>query len=119
MKNAETGRSGEDLALKYLQDKKYKLLERNYKAGRYEIDLIMRDKATIVFAEVKARHPGRFGSGREAVDRTKQLHIITAAMFYCKQNGCFSEPLRFDVVEVDLQSEGITHLEGAFDVSTR
>jgi putative endonuclease len=116
VKTAEAGRSGEDLALNYLISKKYKLIERNYRAGRYEIDLIMRDKMTIVFAEVKARHPGFYGSGREAVGWTKQQHIITAAKFFCKQHECFSEPLRFDVVEVDLESGGVTHIEGAFCV---
>jgi putative endonuclease len=84
VKTAEAGRSGEDLALKYLISKKYKLIERNYRAGRYEIDLIMRDKTAIVFTEVKSRHPGVYGSGREAVGWVKQQHIIPAAKFFCK-----------------------------------
>ncbi|OQB24761.1 MAG: hypothetical protein BWY11_00878 [Firmicutes bacterium ADurb.Bin182] len=114
MKTSETGRSGEDLALKYLTAKKYKPVERNYRAGRYEIDLIMRHREVLVFVEVKSRHPGSFGLGREAVDKFKQHNIITAAKFFCKQHDCFQEPMRFDVVEVDLETGKIEHIEGAF-----
>ena len=55
MRPGEKGRSGEELALLYLQNKGYALLEQNFRFQRCEIDLILRDGETLVFVEVKQR----------------------------------------------------------------
>ncbi len=113
MTGRETGQRGEDAALKYLKRKGYRLLERNYRAGRKELDLIMRDRqGGLVFVEVKTRASTAFGTPGEAVDYRKQQNIITAAQFYLQQTGQDEIRARFDVVEVSPQ--GIRHIENAF-----
>jgi len=108
------GIEGERAALKYLQSKGYLLLEKNYRAQRCEIDLIMQDDETTAFVEVKARSGMRFGLGREAVTRQKQANIIKAATAYAADHGLLEASLRFDVVEVELPSLRVTHIENAF-----
>lgn len=108
------GSSGEDIALKYLMRRGYKLLERNFRAGRNELDLIMQYKDLLVFVEVKTRRNESFGLGREAVDYRKQQHIISAAQFYIAQVGNYDNKVRFDVIEVKLPEGKVVHIENAF-----
>ena len=116
MNKGEKGRLGEDAACDFLQKKGFRLLGRNYRALRCEIDLIMLDGETTVFVEVKARTPSRFGSGREAVTIAKQRNIYKAALSYAAERDMLEAPMRFDVVEVDLNSGGVVHIENAFSV---
>lgn len=114
MRAGEKGRSGEELALLYLQSKGYALLEQNFRFQRCEIDLILRDGETLVFVEVKQRSRE---VPRLAVDRAKQQRLCRAALGYAAQTGCLDRPLRFDVVEV-LRQGGelrLRHLPGAFE----
>lgn len=82
MNKSVKGIEGERAALKYLQNKGYLLLERNYRAQRCEIDLIMQDNETTVFIEVKARSGVRFGLGTgsrhaaEAGEHRKSRHRL-------------------------------------------
>ena len=108
------GRQGENEALKYLTNLRYKLLKRNYRAERCEIDLVMLDGETVVFIEVKARATTRYGLGREAVNKLKQQNILRAARHYLKENTLFDAPVRFDVLEVLLPSVQIEHIKNAF-----
>ena len=110
----ELGRYGEQIALAALERQGMTLLIKNFRAERCEIDLIMQDGDTVVFVEVKARHGGMFGRGREAVDRRKQEHLIRAATSYALSHGLMDSPLRFDVVEVDLDRESAEHIKNAF-----
>lgn len=114
MDKQTSGKAGEQIACRVLERKGFRLLERNYRALRAEIDLIMRDGKTLVFVEVKARSSDRFGSGREAVTLRKQQNILRAAQNYIMEHGLFDEPLRFDVAEVDLVTGNVTHIENAF-----
>lgn len=110
----ERGAGGEDAALAFFQKKGFVLLERNYRALRCEIDLIMRDGDTTVFIEVKARTGSSFGTGREAVTPQKQRNIIKAATAYAAGHGLLEAKLRFDVAEVALPWGGVTHIVNAF-----
>lgn len=114
MDKQASGKTGEQIACRALERKGFHLIERNYRAMRAEIDLIMRDGKTLVFVEVKARSSDLFGSGREAVTLRKQQHILRAAQVYLAEHGGFDEPLRFDVAEVDLVTGNVTHIENAF-----
>lgn len=114
MNRSTKGAEGERAALKYLQEKGYLLLEKNFRAQRCEIDLIMQDDETTVFIEVKARSGIRFGLGREAVTRQKQANLIKAATAYAADHDLLEARLRFDVVEVELPSLLVTHIENAF-----
>ena len=80
MSRSSLGRFGEEIAFKYLLKKGFVPKQRNFRAGRYEIDLIMEDAGgCVVFVEVKTRRSDKFGLGREAVGWRKQANIIAAA----------------------------------------
>ena len=110
----EKGRKGEDLAAAHLVQAGYEILARNYRAAGCEVDIIAQKADTLVFAEVKARHGCAYGLGREAVGLAKQGHLVRAAQAYLQSNDCFERACRFDVLEVDLASGQVEHIEGAF-----
>jgi TIGR00252 family protein len=116
MNTADTGRTGEKLAARFLRRHGYRILERNYRAHRHEIDLIARGRAdgTTVFVEVKTRTPGSFGRPMEAVDRAKQRFLRLAAEQWLIENGGVEQPARFDVIEVLLPEKTVNHLVNAF-----
>ncbi len=118
MDNQTKGAYAEERALHYLQGKGYTLLQRNYRAGHKEIDIIMKDGACIVFVEVKARYGDAFGAGREAVGLRKQQHIAAAAARYLQTHRLMDVSARFDVVEVDTKAGRLTHITDAFRVNS-
>ena len=95
------GRRSEHLAAQYLKLKGYRILETNYRSPVGEIDIIAREKATIVFVEVKARSSRRFGSPKGAVTPAKQRKISMAALDYLRRTGQTEASARFDVVAID------------------
>lgn len=108
------GGVAEGIAMRYLEEKGYETLARNYAIRGGEIDLIMRaPEGTLVFVEVKARNGLRYGSGVEAVTLRKQALISRTAVHYMSQNGGMDQPVRFDVIE--LVDGKIRHLMEAFD----
>ena len=109
----QTGLDGETAAEKWLRDRfRMKCLERRYRTKAGEIDLIMMDRDTIVFVEVKTRNNASHGIGVLAVDRSKQRRIARAAMLYLVSKGKLSMQCRFDIVEVCLGD--ILHIPNAF-----
>ncbi len=113
-KNKEIGRKGEALAVEYLINKGFIILERNYKYGRLEIDIIGQIKNTIVFVEVKTRRSKRYGYPEEAVDDKKTDHILSCADHFIYQNQ-WNGDIRFDIISVILKPEiSIEHIEDAF-----
>lgn len=117
MGNINKGKRGEALAAQHIETQGYEIIERNYRNGRYEIDIVAQDGDVLVFVEVKARTSAlnaQFGTGREAVDKRKQAHMVNAALGYMQQRACADSFIRFDVAEVDLQSEGVTLIRDAF-----
>ena len=101
---------GEVRAERFLCEKGYEILERNFKAPGAEIDLIAADGSVIVFIEVKMRTRGV--SGREAVTPAKQKRICKGAMYYLMHNGLMNRQARFDVMEI--QGGRISHIVNAF-----
>lgn len=114
--NASKGRRGEDIAAVCLAQKGYRILERNYRRMRCEVDIIAAHGNVLVFVEVKARSGSAMGLGREAVTSAKQKNIITAAQCYIAEKELQDLPGRFDVMEVDLVSGRINHIINAFEV---
>ena len=112
------GRRGEDLALAHLLGKGYRLVRRNFRFQRGEIDLIMDSPGGIlVFVEVKANRGSVSGRPLERVDGRKILRLQRLAQRYAWQAGQESRDMRFDVVGVDLLEDGtadIEHIETAF-----
>lgn len=96
------GKKGEDLAIAQLQVLKYKILERNYKCALGEIDIIAREKDTLVFVEVKTRTTRDFGGPAAAVNERKQRQLSKVALTYLNQKKITEMPARFDVVAVEL-----------------
>lgn len=91
------GAAAEQLACHYLQQQGLKLLKRNFHSRRGEIDLIMQDKHSLVFVEVRARKTAKFGSAAESVTLQKQQRIIATAQLYLQQHPQH-QPCRFDVI---------------------
>lgn len=111
-----TGKRGERLAAWYLFFHGYRILDRNWRCGRYEIDIVAKERRTgvLVFAEVKTRSGTDFGLPRDAVTPKKRLFLTRAAQGYLKQLGDLDARTRFDVVEVYAKPLRIVHLPGAF-----
>jgi putative endonuclease len=95
-----TGAAGEDLALEYLQQKGWSLVERNFRCKGGEIDLVMQDKATLVFVEVRKRAASRFGDAAASVTPRKQARLIIAAQVFLQRYRQWP-PCRFDVIAID------------------
>jgi putative endonuclease len=117
-----TGARGEKAAARYLRRHGYKILLRNFRSGKAEVDLIARHKDWLVFVEVKTRETEDFGAPSEAVDREKQRNLSKAALDYLRLLGNPRIHFRFDIVEV-LQRDGakkpddIRLIQNAFDLS--
>jgi putative endonuclease len=95
------GREGERLAEKYLKKRGYKILYRNYKAPKGgEVDLVCRDKDTLVFLEVKTRTSDQFGAPAEAVTSAKQELITKGALSWLRLLNRTDILFRFDIAEV-------------------
>jgi putative endonuclease len=105
--NRTLGARGEKLAVQYLQKKGYKVIERNYRCQWGEIDLVARDKGTLIFVEIKSRSSSGFGLPQDAVDRFKQEKLIQVAKAYMAEHHLQETiPARFDVVAVKLTPAG-------------
>lgn len=109
------GRRAEELALRFLQAKGYRRLAQNARFGPLEIDLVLQDGETIVFAEVKARAGTGHGTPAEFVTREKRRRLTRAATAYLQKNGLLDRPARFDVLEVYLKSGEVRQIQNAFD----
>lgn len=107
------GSLAEDEACRYIQGIGMLPLCKNYKRFTGEIDLIAKDKDTIVFIEVKARNTDVKGSPAEAVTRTKQRRIIQTALMYLKENHIRDAKMRFDVIAIS--DKNIKYIRSAFD----
>lgn len=94
------GRWGEEVAARYLADKGYTILTRNYRTPAGELDIVALDGDALVFVEVKARRTSSFGPPQEAVTRAKAAHIITAAQHYLQDTAQLDGDWRIDVVAV-------------------
>ena len=96
----EIGKIGEDLAVKFLENSNFKILERNFECRQGEIDIIALDKNELVFLEVKTRTNIKYGKPAEAVDKTKQKHLTKAVQYYLYSRHLENRFVRIDVIEV-------------------
>lgn len=93
----QLGAAGELRARRFLEARGYRFVAANYRTRFGELDLVMRDGATLVFVEVKTRRGNRQGTPEEAVTARKLAHTIRAAEAYCQRRG-YRGPWRVDVV---------------------
>lgn len=115
-KHLETGKKGEDLAIKHLKEKGYDILETNWRFRRSEVDIIAKDGKVLVFVEVKARSCNYFGAPASFVSARKKTLLQDAATAYMQKINHTWE-LRFDIIGILLRSSSdieINHFEDAF-----
>jgi putative endonuclease len=96
------GVRGEDLAMRFLQDRKFIVVDRNFRprGGRGEIDIVAWDGDTLVFVEVKSAVDDERGTPDRAIDRHKRENLEWAARAYLSRAGVPWERSRFDIVTV-------------------
>jgi len=111
----ELGAKGELLALEYLEKKGYSILEINWHFEKSEVDIIAKDKNTLVIAEVKTRSTSVFGQPEDSVGKTKQELLAMAAEEYLEQNNLDLD-VRFDIISVLFKNNEVKvyHIEDAF-----
>ena len=114
------GKLGEDLAVEYLINKGYHILERNWRSGHKEIDIIALDGDTLVAVEVKTRKSNTYGEPDLAVGAMKQQMLIWAADAYVRYKD-LDVDVRFDIISIVITDTGrhIEHIEDAFIVAVR
>lgn len=112
MTNISIGKNGEEIAVKYLEGKGYKILETNRRFSKLcEIDIIALDKNTLVFAEVKTRKTDICGHPLEAITKSKYNHIKQGLFLYLQENPQYKK-FRIDAVSILLKPElKIEHLK--------
>ena len=115
------GQRGEAAAARYLRRRGYKVLARGDRQGPGELDLVMLDRRTIVFVEVKTRQSHDGGHPAEAVDELKQRRLTRSAVTFLKRYRLLNRPARFDVVAVTWP-EGkwfptVEHISNAFEAA--
>ena len=102
----EEGQSAEALAADFLKRQSYRILDRNYRVGLGEVDIIAKDGDTICFVEVKMRRTSTFGSPFDAVAKPKMRKLVQVAFCYLKAKNLEQCRARFDVVAVTPAKNG-------------
>lgn len=113
----KTGNRGETLACTILKKKGYEILERNYRYGHGEIDIIARDGETLVFVEVKSRKNLEFGPPELGVTKGKQRQVRKIAEAYLYEKNIKDTECRLDVVAILFRGKEkpkINHIINAF-----
>ena len=112
----ELGKWGEDVAANYLERQGYTIIERDWKSGHRDLDIIAREGDTVVFVEVKTRRNRQFADPEMAVDYQKIRHLQQAANHYIKYRH-IDHDIRFDIITVvgtmD-ETPSIEHIKDAF-----
>lgn len=117
------GQAGEDFAAAQLTKAGYSILERNWRYGRFEIDMIVRKDEVVAFVEVKLRGLHSFASPAESVRKDQRRRIAYAAAAFLQQTGLEgSVQPRFDIFEITVTGAGslevvdFYHMEHAYDL---
>lgn len=116
-RNRNLGRKGEEAAARYLEQRGYEVLERNWTCFAGEADIIARDEEWLVFVEVKTRRNTDKGFPSDAVDARKREKYEKIALAYAAEYSGTEVPVRFDVVSIVVIGNGkamIRHHMNAF-----
>lgn len=113
----EFGVVGEQMATRYLEDQGYVILDRNYRRGHKEVDIIALDHGELAVVEVKTRTTDTFLAPEQAVDHRKRQNIIRVANDYVRRNHR-TEPVRFDIIAIvgSGADAEIRHTKNAFNI---
>lgn len=107
------GARGEEIARKYLKKQGLKILDMNFRSKMGEIDIIAKEKDTLVFVEVKSSMNTHFGSPLDWVPLKKQKRIIRVSQAYMLIKGLNKSSIRYDVISID-PDRNICHVRDAF-----
>lgn len=119
MTKKELGNRGEDAVCRYIEKYGYRVVARNFRCPKGEIDIIAENDSVIAFIEVKSRKENSMVSGAEAVNSRKKLRIIKTAAWYSYKAPLFKQA-RFDIAEVILKDDIpslIRYYKDAFDMT--
>lgn len=114
------GELGERIAERWLRRRGWRVVQRRFRSGRRDIDLVVEREGTVAFVEVKARKGAEFGGPVQAVNYRKRKQLERSAMAWIDRHGREAESYRFDVVGVLLDGAEvrICHVEGAFALAS-
>ena len=112
------GRHGEELAQKYLRQKHYKIVEKNFRCKSGELDIIAKEKNVVVFVEVRTKTSTRYGPAYNSVTYSKQKQVKRVAQFYISKYNLVNTQFRFDVIGITLTPQTgeyhLDHIQNAF-----
>ncbi len=112
------GRKGEDDAARYLTERGYQLLKRNFRCPYGEVDIIALDGPVLVFVEVRSRSTENYGLPQESITEEKRSRLRRTARYYLAASGGHRGPVRFDVLAIKYKRNGqmefLEHIKNAF-----
>lgn len=110
----ETGKLGEQLSVSFLKKAGFEIIAVNWKAMKYEIDIIVKKNNIIIFVEVKTRTPNNVSSPEKSITKFKQKHLIEAVNIYINENNITCEA-RIDFIFIYIKNKKywIKHIENA------
>ena len=120
MSTSAVGRAGEDFAAAHLKKLGWRIVERNWRCGPLELDIIARHKDTLIFVEVKTRAAAGLTRPDEALTPAKQERLSRAAAQYLSATDNWDKPCRFDLVSVWRAADNtfsLEHFAHAFEFS--
>jgi putative endonuclease len=109
-----TARLGEEIAAKYLTKKGYQIIDRNFRKGYGEIDIVAIHNNVLVFIEVKTRTTGLYGGAIEAISYAKLKKLTKTCEYYKMLHSKLPQALRIDAILIDLENgepKSINHIE--------
>ena len=114
-KHNELGKKGEQLAVDFLIENKYDIIERNYRFDKAEVDIIAQKNDTLAIIEVKTRSTTDFGNPQDFVKPKQIKRLVKAVDEYVTVNNLDVE-VRFDIIAIVKENNtfNIEHLQDAF-----
>ena len=101
----EFGKAGEQMAAEWLEQRGFQLISRNWKSGRYELDIIANREGVLHFIEVKSRHDDLFGLPEDWVDWRKGRHILLAGEAFQLKYPKWKQ-VQYDILSILFTPEG-------------
>ena len=105
MKRRDTGILGERIAQEFLKERKYQIVETNYRCPEGEIDIVSRHNDYLVFVEVRTKRSHEFGSPEESITTAKKERLKAAALYYQQAHNDLPPLWRIDVVAIELDEK--------------
>lgn len=114
------GELGERIAERWLRRHGWRVVQRRFRSGHRDIDLVVEREGTVAFVEVKARRGAEFGGPVQAVNYRKRKQLERSAHVWIDRHGREAESYRFDVVGVLLDGAEVRvcHVENAFSLAS-